>query len=252
MSNLPVKPAVRTQTGTLAQTSALLHAIDGVISRVVRDLVTPGPAPGQELPVAMRNFSDVRQRTLEFACNMTSAQAGFQPAPGAWCIAEVLDHLLLTEQAYRSQLQRLIELARAGKATSLSISMKEMNPSVGPIPRDVMPLFETPLRMMNPFIPHAFREAMIRFPLIAAINPSNTDPARRDIALLRAELISSLDATKAIFEQDIPARLSEMTVSHPVLGNNNVVEIFSLMTAHEQRHHGQIRTILANPRLPAG
>lgn len=239
MSNLPVNPG------------ALYHAIDGTISRVVRGIITPAPAPHQELSLALAGFSDIRQQTLELACNVTAAQAAFRPAPKAWSVAEVIDHLLLTEQSYRTQLQRLIDLARDGKATSIQISMKEMNPSVGPIPRDIIPLFEVPLRMMNPFIPRALREAMIRFPVIAAINPNNTDPAVKDIAVLRAELIGSLDATKALFETEMPARLLGMTISHPVLGTNNVVEIFRLMTAHEQRHHGQIRSVLADRRLPA-
>jgi len=229
---------------------SIYKQIDGAISRIVHDLVTPPPLPEQELQLALRDFGDTRLRTLELACNITSAEASFQPAPKSWSIAEILDHLLLTEQSYRVQIQRLIDLARSGKGNSLDLSLKEMNASIGPIPRDLISLFETPLRMMNPFIPHAVREAMIRFPVIAAINPNISDPARKDIALVRTELMSSLDATKAMLTVEMPARLTEMTVTHPILGTNNVVKILRLMSAHEERHHGQIRAVLKNPKLP--
>ena len=77
-------------------------------------------------------------------------------------------------------------------------------------------------------------------------------PQVKDIAVLRAELVSTLEETRALFAGEMPARLMEMTVSHPILGSNNVVKIFQLMSAHEERHHGQMRTVLANPGLPKG
>ena len=230
--------------------SSFYQTIDGAISRVVRGIVTPVQLPEQELKAAIRQYSEVRGKTLELACNITAAQAAFRPGPKVWSVAENLDHLLLTEKSYRVQLLRLIELARAGKATSIDLTLKEMNASIGPIPRDVIPMFEMPLRMMNAFIPHAVREAMIRFPVIPAINPNISDPQQRDLAVLRAELVSSLEETKALFEGQMPERLLEMTVTHPILGSNNVVKIFQLMSAHEERHHGQMRSVLANPRLP--
>ncbi len=200
----------------------------------------------QELKAAIRQYSQVRSGTLEIACNITAAQAAFKPGPKIWSVGENLDHLLLTEKSYRvPELLRLIELAGAGKRTSLDLTLKEMNASIGPIPRDVIPLFEMPLRMMHYVhsgMPSAKRHDPV--PVIPAINPNISDPEKKDIgALLRAELVSSLEETKALFAGEMPARLTEMTVTHPILGSNNVVKIFQLMGAHEERHHGQMRTV---------
>jgi hypothetical protein len=41
-----------------------------------------------------------------------------------------------------------------------------------------------------------------------------------------------------------------MTLSHPIIGTNNIVQIFGIITAHEERHHGQMRAVLAQPRFP--
>ena len=74
----------------------------------------------------------------------------------------------------------------------------------------------------------------------------------KDIAVLRTELVTSLEETKALFAGELPARLNEVTVSHPILGSNNVVKVLQLMSAHEERHQGQMRSVLANPALPKG
>jgi hypothetical protein len=232
--------------------SSLSQAIDGAISRVVHGIVTPGQLPEQELKVAIREFSEVRERTLELVSDVTPAQAAFKPKPKVWSVGENLDHLLLTEQNYRAQMRRLIDLARAGKGTSINLTLTEMNASIGPIPREVIPLFEMPLRMMSLFVPHAVREAIIRFPVIPSANPSISDPEQKDIGVLRKELVAELETTTAMFTGDMPPRLMEMTVSHPILGTNNVIRIFRLITAHEERHHGQMRTVMANPAWPRG
>lgn len=230
--------------------AALRQAIDGAISRIVQDIVAPQPLPEQERQLALDQFVVVRQRTLDLITPLTQPQASFQPASGSWSVAEILDHLLLTEKVYRTQLQRLVDLARGGKATSVQLSLKEMNASIAPIPRDIMPYFEKPLLLMNSLVPHSLRETMFRFPLIAGVNPAASDPLRKDIALLRTELESSLAASKALFEGEMPARLNEMTLTHPMLGSNNVVTLFRLLSAHEERHHGQTRKVLAHPNCP--
>lgn len=232
--------------------SSLGHMIDGAVSRLVQDLVAPPPLPGQELKTAIEQFRAVRERTIAITADLTQAQADFSPGQKVWSIAQIVDHLILSEQLYRGQFRKLLEMAKEGKQTSYDLPLSELNPSVAFIPQDLLPLLTAPLNLINMFVPRAFRETMFRFPLIPATNPSASAPRpSRPVDEWRADLAATLPATEALFEGGIPARLNEVSMSHPMLGANNVVQIFRLLAAHEERHHGQIRALQQNPRYPA-
>ena len=42
----------------------------------------------------------------------------------------------------------------------------------------------------------------------------------------------------------------EMRLSHPLLGDNNVLQLLRMMRLHEERHQEQIRDILHSPAFP--
>jgi hypothetical protein len=114
-----------------------------------------------------------------------------------------------------------------------------------------MPMLTVPLNIFNVFVPQAVREAMFRLPLIPAIAPSVSSPAAsQPVAELRHRAVSSIAATEAVFRGDLPPNLGKITLSHPILGTNNIAQIFGILAAHEERHHGQIRTLIGNPRFP--
>jgi hypothetical protein len=48
----------------------------------------------------------------------------------------------------------------------------------------------------------------------------------------------------------MPPNLRKITLSHPVIGTNNIAQIFGIIAAHEERHHGQMRRVMENPRFP--
>jgi hypothetical protein len=115
----------------------------------------------------------------------------------------------------------------------------------------VIPLFSMPLKVFNMFVPQAVRETMFRVPIIPAVNPSFSTPAGNQPIgdlLLRAQ--SGIAATEAMFRRDLPPNLNDITLSHPILGANNIPQIFGIISAHEERHHTQMRAVLANPRFP--
>ena len=140
-----------------------------------------------------------------------------------------------------------------GGKRNIDLTFDELDNSIAFIPRDVIPKLTVPLNVLNLFVPRAVREAMFRFPLIPALNPSASQPTRsQPIAELRSRAVLSLDATGKIFCGELPPHLIDMTLSHPILGTNNIVQLLGILTAHEERHHGQIRAVLANSRFPSG
>ena len=227
------------------------RALDGAISRIVHDLVTPAPSTGEERAAAVAKYRVAREKTISIIRDLTQAQADFKPAPNVWSISQNVEHLLLTEDLYRTQIQNLITLARRGGGRGIELTFKDINTSVAFIPRDIMPIFAMPLRIFNVFVPQVVRETMFRLPLIPAINPSVSNPAHsQPVAELRLRCNSSLAATEAVFRGDLPPDLGKMTLSHPILGTNNIVQIFGIITAHEERHHGQMRSVLQHPCFP--
>jgi len=228
------------------------RALDGAISRLVHGLTTAPPPPGEEWNRAIEQYRAAREETIAIIRDLTQAQADFRPALQVWSIGQNVEHLLLTESLYRRQMQNLIDLAGRGGKTDIELTFRQINTSIAFIPREVMPMFTMPLKVLNMFMPRAVRETMFRITLIPAVHPSVSNPARsQPIAELRARAVSSLAATEEVFRGDLPANLRHMTLSHPILGTNNIVQIFGIITAHEERHHGQMRRVLENARFPA-
>ena len=163
----------------------------------------------------------------------------------------MVEHLLLTENFHRASMRKMIDLARKGGGTNIELTFQEIDTSIAFIPREIMPVFTAPLKVFNLFVPQAVRETIFRIPLIPAVTPTFSDPARgKPIGELRSRAASSLGATEDVFRGEMPRNLGNITVSHPILGNNNIAQVLGILTAHEDRHHGQMRALLENPRFP--
>ena len=164
------------------------QTLDGAISRMVQGLT----AAPQNIAAVIESFHVVREKTLSILREVTPEQALWIPAAGTWSIAQNADHLLRSEGLYREQILRVIALARAGKGTSVQISLAEVNTFLAIIPAPVVPLFEVPMRMFNFFMPSALREALIRYPLVSARNPVVSAPR---LGLSAEKLIADLTSS---------------------------------------------------------
>ena len=202
---------------------------------------------------ALQIFAGVRKGTMLAVASLTEDQAGFRPTNEEWSVAQILDHLLLTEGLYRAQMSRMVDLARKGGSLNIDVSLTEVDLSLPFIPKALMPLMALPLTMMNMFVPQVLRETVLRFPIMKAKNPKISEPAAtKSISLLRQELVASLAQTEACFAGALPPNASRVTVSHPVFGCNTIANVFGLMAAHEERHGSQISSLRRNPLFPTG
>src|SRR4051794_37469486 len=116
------------------------RALDGAISRLVHDLVAPPTPNGEEWNAALAQYRAAREKTIDIVRDLTQAQSDFSSAPGVWSIGQNLEHLLLTEDLYRTQIGNLIDLARKGGKTNIDLNFQQINTSIAFIPRDVMPI----------------------------------------------------------------------------------------------------------------
>jgi uncharacterized damage-inducible protein DinB len=196
------------------------------------------------LQKSLDEFRATRARTLTMVDRLMQEQFDIVPAPRRWSIGEVLDHMLRAERLNRDQVARLIQLKREGRRPELRLTFSDLNVSVVGIPRSLLPLFETPLTLMNMFVPDSLRNYLTRTRLVPFRNPDRATPqARRQGAELRGDLTASLQETERLFQNNPDLDYDQMFVEHPLLGRYNVPGLLRFMSAHEQRHQSQIAAI---------
>jgi DinB family protein len=69
-------------------------------------------ANSPELKLLDDAFVAIQQDTQSLIANLTEAQAAWRPHPAAWCVAECLDHLTLTNRIYLVVMQPVAAAAR--------------------------------------------------------------------------------------------------------------------------------------------
>jgi uncharacterized damage-inducible protein DinB len=214
-----------------------MRSIDGAVSRLVQSVNS-----GEWNPVTeMDRLRLAREQTLAVLDQVSAAQALWLPPGGKWSIAQIADHLLRSEEMYREQFRRLIE-----KGSPIDISLAELDVGFRGIPGSVIAAVELPMKIFNRFVPHVVRETIIRYPLIAALNPQASAPREGlDPRKLRTDLAASLLETEAFLQAPMPANIHQLTINHPLMGNNSIPQLFSIMIAHEQRHQAQLADVLA-------
>jgi hypothetical protein len=226
---------------------SVARAIDGAISRAVQGVNATTWNPAAE----MERFREVREKTRTILGQLTTSQAAWSPQPDKWSILQIADHLVRTEEMYLEQFQSLVKMAEEGRGNTMEISLAEVDVGFAAIPREVAPLFELPMRVFNIFVPHVLREAMVRYPIVASLNPRQSKP-RENLSLskLRQDLVRSLDATEEFFAGPLPHNIQDLTVSHPIMGNNTIPQLFRIVIAHEQRHQEQMEGVQAHAKFP--
>lgn len=186
-----------------------------------------------------------RAETLRLSSGVGQKQSELAPAAGKWSLGEVLDHLLLAEQYYRGVFVKLVGMAKSGARPIVNSSFAEVNTSIGYIPKAVLPMMEVPFTLFNKFVPSAVREAVIGLRLLPVQNPDMAEPRKgKPIDELRSALESSYGETAALFHDNPQAAYREMRYQHPLMGDNNALQLLRIVALHERRHQAQIEEIL--------
>jgi len=151
---------------------------------------------------------------LDEVSGLSSAQLQFRPAPAAWTIFEVIDHLLVVAPIYWQDLQNALKAPVAGKTKQSDADILWYG------------------------IDRTNREQAI---------PSEVPKGLRDLRVgldtyrkLHARLVQYIKTT----DEDLRSRYVERQ-------GCDAYQWALLISTHEQRHVLQIREIKANPRFPA-
>jgi len=199
-----------------------------------------------ELTAAIEEFRITRGRTLDIAAAVSDEQVRKRVRMGSWSVAEVLDHIVRSEVAFRKYLRLAVDRANAGETKTMRIGFREVDTRLRPLPSSWMPMLAPILFALHAVTPFNVRLAVMRKPgLLWAAAPKVAEPLReRTLEELRADPGAEMRATGALFEGDLPDALPLLRAAHPLYGSNDVAQVVRLMAAHEERHQHQLRAIL--------
>ena len=194
---------------------------------------------------ALQRFRETRERTLALVRDLSQDEMDRRPAPESWSPGEILDHLLLAETFFRGEFRELLARRAAGRAPVLLRGLRDLDISVGPIPKGLLAWLEVPLTVMSLFVPAFVCDFLIRSRAVPARHPTVANPRRgRPAADLRAELDASIAETAALLEANPAVDYRALWHVHPLLGNNNVLDLLRLAALHEGRHQERIAEIV--------
>ena len=183
-----------------------------------------GIATGQDISAqdrekGLRYLADSRHGVTEAVKGLSEAQWRFKPTPDRWSVAEIVEHLALTEGVILDILKRMPQAAAAPagrdlKAVDASLVSKMVDRSTkAQAPAEIVPGGH-----MAP------REALDQY------------------LSLRAEVTDLLRTGTDLRGHVVP---------HPLFGPLDSYEWILAVAAHSERHTKQILEVKGDPRFPA-
>lgn len=174
-----------------------------------------------------RRSARLNHEFAALAGGLQPRQLDWSPGPGAWGIAECLEHLALTAQRCEADLQRALARGRRAKPSGDALR-------AGPLGR----------WLIEAAGPRA-RTRPLRCP--RELEPGQVVPAGA-LARFQAGLVRLSALMEAADGLDINA-LRVPTPAHPLV-RVRLGEAFELAVAHAERHLAQARRVRSDPRFP--
>ena len=182
---------------------------------------------GPEVDEFRRQFEQISADADALAAPLTDEQFAWQP-PGAWSVAQCLDHLNITARHYLPMLDE-------GIATAIRRGLY----SAGPYSYNWIGRF---------FVYLVKPETRIRAKAPQAFQPALSRPRQEIMAAFRAYQVQYVDRLRQANGLD----LARARVTSPIvrwirmpLGSG-----FAMMSAHERRHLAQARRVINSPGFP--
>jgi hypothetical protein len=168
-------------------------------------------------------MDNAQARFVSAVSVITDAQANFRPADNAWTIAEIAEHLAITNNGFLRITHKLLkeaDTAGAGPLAGLAIKSVLLLPD-GTQP----PPVEAPER----------------------VKPHGTQPLAESLTKLTEALAGFHEIKPRLLATDCSAP----TFPHPAVGPLNAYQWMIVQAEHLDRHRGQAERIQRSPAYPA-
>jgi hypothetical protein len=173
---------------------------------------------------------------------LTEAQQTFRATEGAWSVAEIMEHLSITEQNMVKLIGML--LRKAESASAAEDSSAQAN---GDAQGDATTTAAATARPFKPFSMDDMVE-VIRDKKLTA--PEQVRPGgERALADSLADLQRSRATVESFRTRLEAADLEAATYPHPAFGDLNVGQWLAFIGHHEARHLRQIERLLESPEF---
>lgn len=164
-----------------------------------------------------------RRNLIRFLANISGTQAHWTPPDGEWTIALGLEHIMLTETYFRTNMLHVIRQAEASNSWD-----------------------NTPAHASK-MSPEALRRRDQGFvPAPAVLEPQGNRDFQEMCAALLSDRETSLQAVRPYRRRD----LSRLTLSHPVYGDRNCYDLIGYWGIHDYLHQEQMERVTRQPHYP--
>ena len=152
---------------------------------------------------------------------LSASQLSFRPSPGAWTVAEIVEHVSIVETAVIRLVRSLTQKAESARGT---------------VPGPLEVTLDDGLRSGETG----------KIKTRAEFEPTGNVPAGESLQNLRSIQAAFVDLRPRLAAVD----LSSVKFPHPALGALTLGEWCALFGVHEERHLSQIRSVAASPAFP--
>ena len=174
----------------------------------------------RELQAAFDDIEAQRIRLIGSVRTMTPAQQEFRPAEASWCVLDVIQHLVLSEEQFLAYGRKKASAApEAPTLTSRALAAA------------VVAFMKSPLRVKAP---------------VASVLPREVVP----LADLAPRWEAARDGLRALVAGLPRERLGKVLFKHPVAGKITALSGLEFFFAHVGHYLGQIARIKEAPGFP--
>jgi hypothetical protein len=197
-----------------SRVALLAVLVSSAVTVAAGQTVTP-----EEKQKAQDYLASTKQGLLDSTKGLSEAQLNYKATPDRWSIAEVVEHLALTEEFIDANVLANFEKAPAAPANR---DFKQIDAKVLALIPDRSTKFQAP-------------------PPITPKDRWTLDQALAHFSAARAETLTFLESTPD---------LRQHVIQHPAAGELDGYEWVLLVAAHTERHTKQIQEVKASPGYP--
>jgi len=194
------------------------------LAGIAQTAAAPAPATlsAEERDAALKSLQATHDAFLKSIAGLSEKQWKFKPAPDRWSIAEVSEHIAVSESSIFGYVQKQIVMSAAAPEKRAEVKVTDQQ-----------------ILTMVPDRSHKVQA------------PEFLKPTNRWAS--REELIKSFeDSRKATMDyvRTTNDDLREHFGPHPMLGTMDAYQWILLISAHSERHTKQIEEVKADPNFP--
>jgi hypothetical protein len=176
----------------------------------------------QERDAAIKQFETTRDNFLKSITGLSEKQWTFKPAPDRWSVAEVSEHITISESALLGLVQQRVMTSPAAPEKRAQVKGKD--------------------EIIEQRVPDRSHKAQAP----EFLKPTGRWPTEADLTkAFQTERAATIDYVRTTNDD-----LRDHFFDHPVFGPLDGYQWLLLITTHSARHTAQIEEVKADPNFP--